>query len=88
MYLGTGTNFAGVRRAYDEFLEQNLRNSNSDVATQEPLVTYTNRVVDVLGSDTVGLPPAMDKFLRPRVLYQPILLRQFYADSSCVIPKV
>jgi flagellar hook-associated protein 1 FlgK len=62
VYLGTGTNFAGVRRAYDEFLEQNLRNSNSDVATQEPLVTYTNRVVDVLGSDTVGLPPAMDKF--------------------------
>ena len=62
VYLGTGSNFAGVRRAYDEFLEQNLRNSNSDVATQEPLVTYTNRVVDVLGSETVGLPPAMDKF--------------------------
>ncbi len=62
VYLGTGTRFAGVQRAYDQFLESNLRNSNSDLATQGPIVDYTNRVIDILGSDTVGLPPSMDKF--------------------------
>ena len=25
-------------------------------------MTYANRIVDIMGSDTVGLPPAMDKF--------------------------
>lgn len=62
VYLGTGVRFAGVQRAYDQFLETNLRNSTSDLATQEPMVTYANRIVDIMGSDTVGLPPAMDKF--------------------------
>lgn len=62
VYLGTGVNVAGIKRAYDEFLENNLRNSTSDLNNQEPMVAYANRVVDVLGSDTVGLPPAMDKF--------------------------
>ncbi len=62
VYLGTGVRFAGIHRAYDEFLETNLRNSTSDLATQEPMVTYANRIVDIMGSDTVGLPPAMDKF--------------------------
>lgn len=62
VYLGTGVRFAGVQRAYDQFLETNLRNSTSDLATQEPMVAYANRIVDIMGSDTVGLPPAMDKF--------------------------
>ena len=62
VYLGTGVRFAGIHRAYDQFLETNLRNSSSDLATQEPMVTYANRIVDIMGSDTVGLPPAMDKF--------------------------
>ena len=62
VYLGTGVRFAGIHRAYDQFLESNLRNSTSDLATQEPMVTYANRIVDLMGSDTVGLPPAMDKF--------------------------
>jgi flagellar hook-associated protein FlgK len=62
IYLGTGVSVAGVRRAYDQFLEQNLRNSTSEVNTQSPMVDYANRVVDIMGSDTVGLPPALDKF--------------------------
>ena len=62
VYLGTGVRFAGIHRAYDQFLETNLRNSTSDLATQGPMVTYANRIVDLMGSDTVGLPPAMDKF--------------------------
>jgi flagellar hook-associated protein FlgK len=62
IYLGTGVNVAGIKRAYDQFLEQNLRNSSSEVNAQGPMVDYANRVVDIMGSDTVGLPPALDKF--------------------------
>lgn len=62
VYLGTGVRFDGIRRAYDQFLETNLRNSTSDLNTQEPMVNYANRIVDIMGSDTVGLPTALDKF--------------------------
>lgn len=62
IYLGTGVSVAGIKRAYDQFLEQNLRNSTSEMNTQGPMVDYANRVVDIMGSDTVGLPPALDKF--------------------------
>lgn len=62
VYLGTGVNVAGIKRAYDAFLEQNLRNTTSELNTQGPMVDYANRVVDIMGSDTIGLPPALDKF--------------------------
>ena len=62
IYLGTGVSVAGIKRAYDQFLEQNLRNSTSEVNTQGPMVDYANRVVDIMASETVGLPPALDKF--------------------------
>jgi flagellar hook-associated protein FlgK len=62
VYIGTGVLADGIKRAYDQFLDTNLRNSNSDLATQGPMVSYANRIVDLMGSDTVGLPPAMDKF--------------------------
>ncbi|MFM7484220.1 MAG: flagellar hook-associated protein FlgK, partial [Burkholderiaceae bacterium] len=62
VYLGTGVNVAGINRAYDQFLEQNLRNSTSELNTQGPMVGYANRVVDIMGSDTVGLTNSLDKF--------------------------
>jgi len=62
VYLGTGVAVAGIKRAYDAFLEQNLRNSTSELNTQGPMVDYANRVIDIMGSDTVGLTPALDKF--------------------------
>lgn len=62
IYLGTGVSVAGIKRAYDQFLEQNLRNSTSEMNTQGPMVDYANRVVDIMASETVGLPPALDKF--------------------------
>ncbi len=61
-YLGTGVNVAGIRRAYDEFLEQNLRNTTSELNTQGPMVNYADRVVDILGSESIGLPQALDQF--------------------------
>ena len=62
VYIGTGVRFDGIKRAYDEFLETNLRNTTSELNTQQPMVDFANRIVDLMGSDTVGLPPALDKF--------------------------
>ena len=62
MYLGTGVLFTAVKRAFDTFAESNLRNSNTDLATQEPLVNYSQRVMDIMGDKSVGLSSALDTF--------------------------
>jgi len=62
IFLGTGVNVAGVKRQYDAFTEANLRNSNSDLASQQPMVNYANRVIDVMGGATTGLTTALDQF--------------------------
>ncbi len=62
MYLGTGVLFTSVKRAFDTFAESNLRNSNSDLATQTPMVEYTQRVMDIMGDKSVGLSSALDSF--------------------------
>ena len=61
IYLGTGVIVNGVKRQYDGFTEANLRNSNSDLASQEPMVNYANRVIDVMGGPTTGLTTALDQ---------------------------
>jgi flagellar hook-associated protein 1 len=62
VYLGTGVTVESVKRQYDTFAEANLRNSNSDLASQEPMVTYANRVIDIMGSSSMGLSGALDQF--------------------------
>ena len=62
LFMGTGVNVTAISRAYDSFVEANYRNSNSDLLSQEPMVNYTNRIVDVMGSDSMGLSSAMDQF--------------------------
>ena len=62
VFLGTGVIVAGVKRQYDAFTEANLRNSNSDLSSQEPMVNYANRVIDVMGGPTTGLTTALDQF--------------------------
>lgn len=62
MYLGTGVLFTSVKRAFDTFAESNLRNSNTDLATQSPMVEYTQRVMDIMGDKSVGLSSALDTF--------------------------
>lgn len=62
VYLGTGVMVQGIKRQYDAFVESNLRNSNSDLQSQQPMVDYTNRVVDVMGGETSGLASALDQF--------------------------
>ncbi len=62
VYMGSGVSVAGIKRQYDSFVEANYRNSNSDLLSQEPMVNYTNRIVDVLGSEGMGLSSALDQF--------------------------
>lgn len=76
-YLGTGVRFDGVRRLYDAFVEDSLRNANTDLGTQDSLVNYANRVVNILGSEDVGLLSAFDQFFDSA--------RQLSTDSSSLI---
>ena len=62
VYMGTGVMVDRIQRQYDAFAEANLRNSSSDLASQEPMVNYANRVVDVMGGQTMGLTGALDQF--------------------------
>ncbi len=61
-FIGTGARFDQVRRQYDAFVESNLRNSNSDLKSQEPLLSYVNRLIDVMGDQSIGLTTAMNLF--------------------------
>ncbi len=62
VFLGTGANLQGISRSYDEFVENTLRNSTSDLATQQPVIKYAERIIDVMGSETSGLTSAFDRF--------------------------
>jgi flagellar hook-associated protein 1 len=61
-YMGTGARFDTVQRQYDAFIESNLRNSNSDLQSQKPLLSYVNRLIDVMGDESIGLTTAMNLF--------------------------
>ena len=61
-FLGTGVNVDGVKRLYDAFIETSLRNSAAELESQGPMVNYANRVVDIMGSEDVGLVSAFDAF--------------------------
>jgi flagellar hook-associated protein 1 FlgK len=61
-YLGTGARFDAVQRQYDAFVESNLRNSNSDLESQKPILSYVNRLIDVMGDESIGLTTAMNLF--------------------------
>jgi flagellar hook-associated protein 1 FlgK len=61
-YLGTGTRFDAVQRQYDAFVESNLRSSNSDLASQKPLLSYVNRLIDIMGDESIGLTTAVNRF--------------------------
>ena len=62
VFVGSGARLDNITRAYDEFAEASLRDSGSKLATQQPLIDYANRVVDIMASEASGLSSAMDKF--------------------------
>jgi len=62
VFMGSGVGLDRVKRQYDQFVESNLRNTTSDLAAQGPVVDYANRIVDVMGSESMGLNTALDAF--------------------------
>jgi flagellar hook-associated protein FlgK len=92
IYFGNGVAATGVTRAYDSFIEANYRNSNSDLLSQEPMVNYTNRIVDVMGSDSMGLSGALDQFFNTARLLSTdpastALRGSFMADAGSVASR-
>lgn len=61
-YLGAGVASKGVFRAVDEFATASLRTATSRVQEQEPIMRYTNRVLDLLGSEEGSLSNAISDF--------------------------
>ena len=62
IFMGTGVAVDKITRQYNAFVESNLRNSNSDLTSQEPMVNYANRVVDIMGGETMSLNSSLDQF--------------------------
>jgi flagellar hook-associated protein FlgK len=77
VFLGSGVAVDRIMRQYNAFIESNLRNSTSDLASQEPMVNYSNRVVDIMGGQTMGLNSALDQFFSSA--------RQLSADASSTV---
>jgi len=61
-YLGTGANSKGVSRAFDEFATSNIRVANSKVNEQQPLIQYTDRLIDLLGTEKGSLSAGFNRF--------------------------
>jgi len=60
--IGTGANLDYIYRSYNEFIESSMRNSSSSLKTQETLINYTDRIVDIMASDQGNLVNAIDGF--------------------------
>lgn len=67
-YLGTGAFTGSVQRSYDEFVERSLRDSASDLDATTPFIEYTQRIVDIMGSETSNLANAIDAFFNANQL--------------------
>jgi len=67
-YLGTGAFTGSVQRSYDEFVERSLRDSTSDLDATTPFIEYTQRIVDIMGSETSNLANAIDAFFNANQL--------------------
>ena len=57
-----GAQAEAVGRAYDEFIERALRDATSELEVNEPVIEYANRIVDIMGTESVSLANAMDDF--------------------------
>ena len=60
--FGSGAQAEAVARAYDEFVERSLRDATSDLQANEPVIDYTNRIVDIMGTGSVSIASALDAF--------------------------
>ena len=60
--FGSGAQSEAIARAYDEFIERSLRDATSDLEVNDPIIEYTNRIVDIMGTPTISVASALDNF--------------------------
>ena len=61
-FVGAGSRLVAVQRNYDQFVEGNLRQSKSQLSAQNPMVDYSNRILDIMGDESSSLTSALDRF--------------------------
>ena len=61
-YLGSGAYLGNIKRNYDEFIEQNMRTSLTEMSTHKSMANYTARLLDTISTDKTALSPAFDRF--------------------------
>ena len=60
--FGSGAQSKAIARAYDEFIERSLRDATSDLEVNDPIIEYTNRIVDIMGTPAISVASALDNF--------------------------
>ena len=61
-FVGLGANVQSITRAYDAFTATNLRTSTSELQAQQPMVNYTQSIVNVMGDATSGLNTSLSGY--------------------------
>jgi len=61
-YVGTGVKIDTTRRYYDEFLEEQIRNSNSQLGKFERFNELASQIDNILANPDAGLTPTLESF--------------------------
>lgn len=63
-FIGTGASVSTIRRIYDGFLADQVRQSNSDASSQSAYLALMKQIDDLLGDPSAGLSPALGGFFQ------------------------
>ena len=87
--FGTGAQADAVKRAYDEFIESSLRDASGELAVNQPVIQYANRIVDLMAMESGSLSSAIDDFFNAAELLsaQPssVIQRSEFLNSAEVV---
>ena len=87
--FGSGAQADAVARAYDEFIERSLRDASGELAVNEPVIQYANRIVDLMATESGSLSTAIDNFFNAAELLstQPssVTQRNEFLNSAKVV---
>ena len=61
-YIGRGVEIEGVRRLFDQFVVDRLRDTTSSASQYETLFQYSERVTNILGDTEAGLSAGLENF--------------------------
>ena len=61
-FVGLGADVQSITRSYDAFTASNLRSSTSELQAQQPMVSYTQSIVNVMGDATSGLSTSLSGY--------------------------